>query len=136
MESLRSVPHAKGVNNHMGSKFTEDERAISALLDVLKREGIFFVDSHTSANSLAYKIAKKKGIKSGFSDLFLDNEEGEEAIERNLYRLLRIAKRRGWAIGIAHPHNPCTIPVLLRTLPKIEQEAEIIPVSKLLAYMP
>lgn len=132
LQNIKSVPYAKGANNHMGSKFTENEAAISAVLDILKKNGKFFIDSRTSSRSVAYKVAKKKRMSAGYVDLFLDNVQSKDAIEKNLHRLSHIAKKKGWAIGIAHVQNPHTLSALLSALPKIGQEAEIVPVSKLL----
>ena len=49
---LAQIPYVRGVNNHMGSKATEDAGVMRALMEVLKKEGLFYIDSHTSSHTL------------------------------------------------------------------------------------
>jgi polysaccharide deacetylase 2 family uncharacterized protein YibQ len=128
---LARVPHAAGANNHMGSRFTADERAMAAVMDELRARGLFFVDSLTSGASVGRAAAQRAGVPSGSRDVFLDNVAETGAITRQLRQLVAKARRNGSAIGICHPY-PETLAVLRRELPKlVEQGIEFVPVSAL-----
>lgn len=102
---LHTVPWVVGANNHMGSRFTEDRKGMKVVLQVLKNQGIFFIDSRTSPDSVAIAEAKHMGVAYAERDLFLDNEINEEAIRQQIRKLIKIAKVKGRAIGICHPHQ-------------------------------
>jgi len=101
---LHTVPWVVGANNHMGSRFTENHQGMRAVLQVLKDQGSFFIDSRTTANSIASTEADTMKVANAERDLFLDNELSEEEIRRQIQRLIKIAKVQGSAIGICHPH--------------------------------
>jgi len=126
---LISLPHIKGVSNHMGSAFTEDERAVHILLSVLKEHGFFFLDSLTTHNSVGIRLAREQGIKALTRDIFLDNEDNSEYIEKQWGEAVKIAKKRGYAIILAHPKE-ATIRFLKETLPK--NEVTVVPLSGLI----
>lgn len=132
IRNLETVPYAKGVNNHAGSEGMEQEKMVSGLLDVIKKEKIFFVDSLTTPDSRAKKIATSNGVKYLERDVFLDNEKDEEYILGQIDELISQAKAKGQAIGIAHPNRE-TVNTLKKALPKIEAKGiKIVPVSELL----
>ena len=110
-DNLARVPHAIGVNNHMGSRFTEDRQAMHAFLEVIRSEGMFFVDSTTSAESIGMDEAREMGIRTARRNVFLDNVHTQEDICRQLKELISIARKKGWAIGIGHP-NEATLTAL------------------------
>lgn len=134
---LEAIPYAVGVNNHMGSRFTEDERAMRVVLRVLKKRGLFFLDSRTSSRSVGYDLARELGLKTGRRWVFLDHPDGEKgadaaSIEGQLWKLSKLAKREGQAIAIGHPHAS-TIEALRHTLPRLIAEGvEVVPVSALM----
>ena len=103
--ALKQVPHAVGVNNHMGSLFTGNTKAMMSLLGQFAGKGLFFVDSVTASESVGYSVAQKNGVQSGRRDVFLDNILDEQDICNRLKELVETAKKKGWAIGIAHPHR-------------------------------
>jgi polysaccharide deacetylase 2 family uncharacterized protein YibQ len=114
---LDTVPHAVGVNNHRGSRLTQDEAAMTALMRLLRARGdLFFVDSLTSADSVAARAAQRHGVPSLTREVFLDNDREPEAIAGQFERLIEIATRRGHALAIGHPH-PETLALLERRLP-------------------
>jgi hypothetical protein len=131
-EDIESVPAAVGVNNHEGSALTENKEAMKFLMTELQTRNVFFLDSLTNPKSVAYATAREFGLKAAKRDVFLDNEENNaEYIHGQLEELARIAKKRGMAIGIGHPH-PATISELKKWLIEIkEQGIEIVPVSQL-----
>jgi|GEM_PF-769469 len=105
VKCLLEVPHATGVNTHMGSIFTEDEPAMANLIDEMKGRSLVFIDSFTTSGSVALKVARAAEIKSARRNVFLDNTLDEQKICLQLEKLVHIAERQGWAIGIAHPHR-------------------------------
>ena len=128
---LSQIALADGASNHMGSKFTQNEVAIEAVLAELKSRGLFFVDSRTAPNSLAFKIAKEIGLPVAGRDVFLDNVIDESAIRENILKACEIAKKRGYAVAIGHPHL-ATLNALKAELDNIKSSGiEVVPVSKL-----
>ena len=131
-QALAAVPGAAGANNHMGSDVTADPRAMTAILGVLGAEGMFWVDSRTSADSVGYRLALEKGIPAAERQVFLDGEPGQGEIREQFDRLLASARERGAAIAIAHPH-PATLAVLREEVPEaVAAGYEFVPVSFLL----
>ena len=120
-DALASVPHAKGVNNHMGSRVTQNFEAMQAVLQVVQRWNFFFVDSVTSPESVAYAVARDMGIPSGRNVLFLDSVEDEDAVVKQLYRLAVRTRHEGTAIAIGHA-KPYTLHALQRMLPELAEQ--------------
>jgi hypothetical protein len=118
---LARVPHAVGVNNHMGSRFTEDERGMGVVMEVLRQHGLFFVDSLTSNGSVASRMAQGAGVPVLRRDLFLDNVAEVRAIVREIEHLADKARRNGSALGICHPY-PETFAALQQELPRLARE--------------
>lgn len=130
-KNLSSVPHIKGVSNHMGSKFTERGDLMELVLERLRSKGLFFVDSRTTSNTQGYNTAKSLGIKAAERDLFLDEStRGEKYVRSQLEALVQISKKKGYAIGICHPY-PETIEVLEDLVPKMKTQVELIPISRI-----
>jgi polysaccharide deacetylase 2 family uncharacterized protein YibQ len=129
---LNGVPHAAGINNHMGSRFTEDARAMAVVMTELKKRGMFFVDSLTSGHSMGTETANQAGVPVLRRDVFLDNVAEVESIAREIGRLADKARQNGGAIGICHPY-PETIKALQQELPKLAaQGVAFVKVSELL----
>ena len=119
--ALAAVPHARGMNNHMGSRVTQNAAAMKAVLQIVKQRDFFFVDSRTSPRSVAYAIAREMGIRSGRGALFLDLADDEGAIAKQLYALAARARQEGAAIGIGHAKRE-TLRALQRVLPALEEQ--------------
>jgi uncharacterized protein len=115
---FRSVPFAVGANNHMGSRFTQDAEKMELVLKVLKGRGMFFVDSRTSPASVGYETARALGLKCATRQVFLDNVQDEAAIGKQLAQVAAIARKKGAAIAICHPH-PSTIRALKSMMPEL-----------------
>jgi polysaccharide deacetylase 2 family uncharacterized protein YibQ len=129
---LAKIPHATGSNNHMGSRFTEDARALTPVMESLQEKGLFFVDSRTSGRSQVSEVAHQFGVPTMNRDVFLDNLAEVDAIIREIKRLEGKARRQGMAIGICHPY-PETLEALRRELPGLaERGISMVPVSVLL----
>ena len=122
-----------GINNHMGSRATEDTPLMSAVMAELKARGLMFLDSRTTAKSVGSKAAISAGIPNVQRDVFLDHEIDERKIAAQLDRLEAIARRHGAAIAIGHPH-PETLKVLNRWLPAAQARGIVfVPLTALVA---
>jgi polysaccharide deacetylase 2 family uncharacterized protein YibQ len=119
-ESLGQVPYIDGVNTHMGSKITSDAELIRIVLVQLKNRGLYFIDSRTTAESVAFDEAQRMEIPSAFRNVFLDSEIEEDFIRSQLIRLFRHAQQNGSAVGICHP-SPETLKVLRENLHLVER---------------
>lgn len=128
-DDIKAVPHAIGISNHMGSAFTEDSRAMSALMPVLKKRGLFFLDSLTTSGSVGNNLAKTSGVKSLRRDIFLDDEDSPAYIKTQWEKLIKIADKRGSAIALGHPKEN-TIKFLKEVLPN--NQIEVVPLSGLI----
>ncbi len=130
---LRSVPHVSGVSNHMGSLLTSRREAMGWLMDLLRvRDRLFFVDSRTTGSSRALEVAQQRGVPSVTRDVFLDAELNEAEIYRAFEQLLRIARRRGSALAIGHPHEE-TLTVLANMIPRLQDYGvHLVPVASLI----
>lgn len=129
-ENLQAVPGAIGINNHMGSRFTADPRAMRTLLSLLRERDLFFLDSVTAPESVAHELAGELGIKTARRAVFLDNDQDPQKIREQLDLLLNLAEKHGQAIGIAHPH-PATVAALLRHQAQLQEKAEVVGISRL-----
>jgi polysaccharide deacetylase 2 family uncharacterized protein YibQ len=105
---LKTVPHVAGINNHEGSRGSADPALMDALMPALSRRGLFFIDSRTTAKTVAYQAAKRSGVRAASRKVFLDDTPTREAILEQLDLAARDAMRDGSAIAIGHPH-PATI---------------------------
>lgn len=131
-DNIRDVPLAVGVNNHMGSAFTTHTRAMRTLFQELKERGLFFVDSLTIAGTVTPAVAEETGVRYVSRDIFLDHENNEELIARQLTALKNKALKCGFAVGIGH-YRRLTLEVLARELPSLGDEGiQIVPVSDLI----
>ncbi|HSE84387.1 MAG TPA: divergent polysaccharide deacetylase family protein [Thermodesulfobacteriota bacterium] len=127
--NLASIPYIKGVNNHMGSKFTENGELMELVLQRLKSRGLFFIDSKTSKDTAGFLTAKKLGMRTAERDIFLDQTfGGPNYIRSQIEKLVNISKIKGYAIGICHPY-PVTIEVLSEMVPRIEKEVDLVTIS-------
>jgi len=129
---LARVPYVIGTNNHMGSRFTEDARALSPVMESLREKGYFFIDSRTTGQSKVTEVAHRFGVPTMNRDVFLDNVAEVSAIVQEIERLQNKARSQGTAIGICHPY-PETLEALRRELPEMRSRGiTVVPVSVLL----
>jgi polysaccharide deacetylase 2 family uncharacterized protein YibQ len=118
--ALASVPNVIGINNHMGSKFTQLSGPLDALMDLVARQQLFFIDSRTTPFSKVESIAQQKGIETARRNIFLDHVTSADFIERQFKQLIRQAQRNGHALAIGHPHDK-TLAFLSQNLPLLKQ---------------
>jgi polysaccharide deacetylase 2 family uncharacterized protein YibQ len=130
-KDILSVPHALGISNHMGSAFTQDERAMQVLLSELKKKKLFFLDSLTSPKSVGFNLARMQGIKALNRDIFLDDKDDPAEIEAQWRKLIKIANKNGYAVLLAHPKKN-TIE-FLRRIRRDNKEIIIVPISELVS---
>ena len=112
-EKLRGViaklradfPNAKFINNHTGSKFTADERAMQNLLRAMNEHGFLFIDSRTSPATKAKAAMNGLGMRYVHRDVFLDNQNSVAAVRKKLREAVALAKKQGYAIAIGHPKS-------------------------------
>ncbi|MCY1257169.1 hypothetical protein PSJE_21170 [Pseudomonas jessenii] len=119
--AFKMVPYTSGINNHMGSRMTAQPTAMAWLMAALQRRHKFFVDSRTSAQTVAAAQAQKIGLASVSRDVFLDDERTEAAILTQLQTAISLARKQGSAVMIGHPY-PQTLAVLERELPKLKAQ--------------
>ena len=101
-EAIEDVPHARGLNNHMGSLITTQEEPMRAVLEVIKRENLYFVDSRSSHNSIAFSLARRMGVRSARNDCFLDNQKEIEYIKERFYSHLESVKNGRDSVAVCH----------------------------------
>lgn len=129
--NLESIPYVAGVNNHMGSLLTRDPTSMRWLMSSLHEAGLFFIDSRTTDATVAQQVAQDQLVESARRHVFLDYVQDKEVVQEQLKALIAMARRRGGAIGIAHPY-PETLEVLNRELPKLQaQGVVLVPASTL-----
>ncbi len=134
--AIDSVPGIIGVNNHMGSRFSENCEKMATVMGVIKERKLFFLDSRTSKDTCAQKTAKEFGVPNGRRNVFLDNDRDKDSILKQLRALIKRAKKNGYAVAICHPY-PETI-AALKELREILQENNvgIKKISEMISYTP
>lgn len=131
---MASIPHVIGINNHMGSALTQQTRAMAWLMDWMNDQGeLYFVDSITSARSVALRSASAAGLPAIGRDVFLDATANASMIAKQFDRLIALARERGTGLAIGHPY-PETLSVLRKVLVKPSYYGvQLVPVSELIA---
>jgi len=104
-EIRRLFPSAHYINNHTGSVFTDNEKAMRTLYGIMKKKGFVFIDSRTIASTKVQKIAHEYGDAYVARDIFIDNTQSVPYIHNQLKKAVKIAKKKGYAIAIGHPHK-------------------------------
>jgi uncharacterized protein len=133
---LASVPYVVGVNNHMGSLLTRHPGHMGWLMDALRdRTPMFFVDSYTAVESVAFPLATEAGVPATRRDVFLDSDPSPAQVAFQFERLLQLARAEGTALGIGHPY-PATLELLERELPRLADthRVELVSVRALIGY--
>lgn len=132
---LSSFPGYVGINNHMGSKFTADRKSMEVVLDEIDKKGLLFLDSLTSKDSAAKKVAQEKKMPYAVRNVFLDNAKEAKKVRKQLALLEKIARRNGVAVGIGHPHKS-TVEALQQWIPEARAKGfSIVPISAVVGYL-
>ncbi|MFW5888711.1 MAG: divergent polysaccharide deacetylase family protein [Patescibacteria group bacterium] len=131
-DALEEMEGVEGINNHKGSRFTSDDTKMGYLLEEIRERGLFFVDSFTLGDSVAYPLALEMGIPTARRDVFIDYSDDKDAVIEKLQQLEDVARENGTAIGIGH-HRKNTIQALKEELPRMKERGiELMLVSELL----
>ena len=131
-EVKKLFPNAKFINNHTGSKLTADRKSMDKLMRALKKYDFSFIDSLTTNKSVAKIYAKKYGVKYFRRNVFIDNKQEVDYILNKIKKAIKIAKKRGLAIAIGHPHKQTFI--ALKKAKKFFKNIELVYVDFLLNY--
>ncbi len=114
--AIDNIPHAVGVNNHMGSKATADLKTMTWIMQELKTRGMAFIDSRTTVHTVAEEAARAQGVPTNRRHVFLDNERSAAAIRVQLDEAVYRSRMEGEIIAIGHL-DKVTIEVLEQELP-------------------
>ena len=128
--AIERVPGAIGLNNHMGSQFTENIHGMHAALTAIKAKGLFFLDSRTTAETVGEGEAQRVGLRFYKRDVFLDNEQNVTAVLLQLRKAEALARSRGHAIAIGHPHQD-TLSAIKKWLKEKDDSVSVVPLSTL-----
>lgn len=130
-KDLDAFPQITGVNNHMGSRFTEDQDKMAVVLKTIKGRKLFFLDSRTTPQSAVLSVASLVGVKAIRRDIFLDHVSEKMAIGQQLEELIRLAQERGLAVACGHPY-PQTLQAIKEKMSDLRDKVRLVPLSDLL----
>jgi len=131
-EIFSNIPFVIGVNNHQGSLATTDKRTMDIVMKILKEKNVFYIDSLTDSKSIAFKTAREINLLTNKRDVFIDNKKEIEYNEGQIGQLKKVAKKKGYAIGVGHD-DPVTLQALQKNMPILEMEGyEFVYVTELL----
>lgn len=120
-QDIAAIPHVSGVNNHMGSLLTQRGKQMSWVMDVIAEQGMFFVDSVTTAKTTAWKSAFQRGVPWMMRDVFLDHEQTTAFVDKQFRYALKLAREQGFAVVIGHPY-PVTVSYLAEAIPTLGEQ--------------
>ncbi len=131
---LSSFDGFVGLNNHMGSRLTQDEKSMRRVMNHIKNTGLYFIDSKTIGSSVVESVAQEVGVPYAVRDVFLDHEISDEFVKSALAKLEKKAHSQGYAIAIGHPHKE-TIAALKEWLPTLKEKGlTLVPASKVIKH--
>ncbi|MGM0526653.1 MAG: divergent polysaccharide deacetylase family protein [Pseudomonadota bacterium] len=134
--SLDAIPYVAGINNHMGSYFTQVEQPMQAVMETLQNRQLFYIDSRTSEFSVAESVASRYGVPVAHRHVFLDNQTDQRYLEQQWQQLIQMARKQGQAVGIGHPY-PETLAFLKKSLTTIDAlGVELVYASQIVATQP
>lgn len=132
---LNKFSNVKGINNHMGSRFTEDRMAMAEIMKILSDRGLFFLDSKTTPASVGKSVAAEYGVDYANRHVFLDNKNERDYILHQLEVTADIARKNGYAIAIGHPKSQ-TFEALRQWLPTLdEKQLKLVHLSRIVAAL-
>jgi polysaccharide deacetylase 2 family uncharacterized protein YibQ len=133
-DAINDVPYAIGMNNHMGSKVTADERMMRIVLGVCKERGLFFLDSRTTYKTVIPKIAAELGVPIVSNDVFLDDVYTVQHISKQINELRKHLELHASCITIGHvgPAGLKTAAVLEQSIPAMQQSVQFVKLTNLI----
>lgn len=133
-DAMVRIPFAKGANNHMGSMLTQLDSHMLWVMERLKHNNLYFVDSLTTRYSKAGAKAEQVGVPLLRRHVFLDNDTSKRGLEKQFKLMIEQAHQQGFVVAIAHPH-PATVKFLKANLHRLRDEGiNLVPTSELLPY--
>nr|WP_226793467.1 divergent polysaccharide deacetylase family protein [Bacillus sp. B1-b2] len=131
--AIKSIPYAVGMNHHMGSKATEDERVMRIILEECQKNNLFYLDSKTTSKSVIKDIAEELQVPYLENDLFFDHIYTSQHISKQANRLAKSLDKKEESIAIGHVgvSGPAVVSVLKEYIPVYQKEADIVPLSKM-----
>lgn len=126
--NIDQIAGLKGVNNHMGSRLSASPEHMRQIFSVLKRRGLYYIDSRTSADTVAHPSARLFQIPFAQRDIFIDHHDDPRFIRSQIELLIKTAKRQGYVVGIVHPHSN-SYEALKEMLPLLKRELQLVPAS-------
>ncbi|RJQ66031.1 MAG: divergent polysaccharide deacetylase family protein [Desulfobacteraceae bacterium] len=133
-KNIARLSGIKGVNNHMGSRISASSEQMRQIFSILKMRGLFYVDSRTSADTVAQGSARLLQLPFAERDIFIDHLDNAEFIRSQLNRLVQRALKQGYAIGIAHPYQT-TYRVLRESMPQLKERVTLVPASLVVEHV-
>jgi polysaccharide deacetylase 2 family uncharacterized protein YibQ len=125
---IDSIPGVRGVNNHMGSKMTRRSTQLYQIFSILKKRGLYFIDSRTTPETVGRPSARLFQLRFAERDVFIDHLQDPAFIRKQIRHLIETAESHGEAIGIAHPHE-LTAKIFEEMLPELKERVELVPAS-------
>ncbi|TXK84744.1 divergent polysaccharide deacetylase family protein [Paenibacillus sp. N3.4] len=131
--AIDDIPYVIGINNHMGSKATADERVMQILVSICKERNLILLDSRTTPKSLIGKISMEKGVPYTENQLFFDDLYTYSHISKQMARFKKLLHERNSMVAIGHvgPPGKKTFQVIKEAIPSIQQEADFVTISKM-----
>jgi polysaccharide deacetylase 2 family uncharacterized protein YibQ len=131
--NLDQIKGLKGVNNHMGSRISASPERMRQIFSILKKQDLYYIDSRTTAQTVARPSAQLLQLPFAERDIFIDHLDDPAFIRAQLDRLIRRAKQQGYAVGIAHPHAN-TYKVIKEFLPRLQESVSLVPASMVVRH--
>ena len=128
--NLDGLPGVRGVNNHMGSKLTTESSRMYQVFSVIKKRGLYFVDSRSTADTICRPSAHMFQVPFAERDIFLDHFQEAPFIRKQFRLLVKEARKHGQAIAIAHPHS-LTVKIFKEMLPELKKQVQLVPASEI-----
>ncbi|HJW73219.1 MAG TPA: divergent polysaccharide deacetylase family protein [Geothrix sp.] len=128
--ALDDIPHRSGVNNHMGSRITPDRTRMSWVLQELKARKLFFVDSRTEKDTVAFEVAQELGVPAAQRKVFLDDDKAFPEMEKQWNRAIKLAETEGSVILIGHIY-PETVEALEKLIPRAKTQVRFVKAGEL-----
>lgn len=131
LDNIKRVPHSSGLNNHMGSRFTQDRDAVAVICDIAAESGLFLLDSVTHGRSVLYDEALHRGLLVYRRKIFLDDGKPTvKSVLAELHSAELAARKDGQAVAIGHPH-PETLAALKEWCDSRDTSIQIVPLRHL-----
>lgn len=134
--AIDQVPHAVGMNNHMGSKITSNEHIMRIVLQVCKERQLFFLDSKTTPSSVVAKVANELGVPYAENQLFLDDVYSAEHVHKQMQKALRLMEEQPYSIMIGHvgPPGKYTSSEILHSIDQLNKLGRLLYVSEIIRH--